>query len=105
MSIEVGAALLVVVVVVVVVTAGRRLVQRTRREKMEILWKLDGQEVVLGLSFGGQVHVISPRRGRLTVGHSGSSVVLSDEKDRLVFLEQIRWIEDPRTGTRFGDGW
>ena len=105
MSIDVGAALLVGVTVVFVLTAGRRLAQRTKRQKMEILSKLDGQEVVLGLSIGGQSQVIWPRRGLLTVGHTGSSVILSGEKDRLVFLEQIRWIEDPRTGTRFGDRW
>lgn len=94
-----------VALVVVAATLGRRLARGTKREKLEVLSRFDGRDVVLWLSFGGRVQGIVPRKGRLSVGDNGSSVVLAGEKDRLVFLEQIRWIEDPTTGTRYGDRW
>ena len=62
--------------------AGRQRVARDNREKMEVLSRLDGQEVILWLSSGGRVQTIVPRRGQLRVGDGGaSSVGLAGDKE------------------------
>ncbi len=105
-ALEIAAAAALVAVVVAAATAGWRSAKIKNSEKMDILSTFDGQDVILWLSLGGSVQTVVPRRGRLRVDDADrSSVVLIADEDRLVFLDQIRWIEDPRTGKRFGDRW
>jgi hypothetical protein len=105
-ALEIAAGVALVAVLVVAALGGRRLAKSSNRKKLEVLSALDGQDVILWLSFGGSVHAVVPRRGRLNMADGDrSSVVLVGDKDRLVFLDQIRWIEDPKTGNRFGDRW
>lgn len=105
-ALEIAAAAALVAVVVAAATVGWRSAKIKNSKKMDILSTFDGQDVILWLSFGGSVQTVVPRRGRLRVDDADrSSVVLIADEDRLVFLDQIRWIEDPRTGKRFGDRW
>jgi hypothetical protein len=93
---------------VLLVVFGRRGVGTSNRKKMQVLSGLDKQEVILGaIGRSGRSELIVPRRGQLQVDDTtGRTVVLTGErKDRLIFLEQIRWIEDPLTGMRHGGRW
>jgi len=90
-------------VVLLAVVFGRRIAGSTDSEKLRILSAFDGADVVLGVARGGQVEFIVAQRGRLHVDATDSKgVVLSG---RRIVLGQIRWIEDPHTGTRVGDRW
>ena len=93
-----------VIVLVLAAVYGRRLVAVTGTEKVTVLSRFEGQEVILGVS-GLVVHgqLVLERRGQLRVESDG--VVLSGEKERRVLLGQIRWLVDPRTGVRYGRGW
>ena len=102
MDLIVGGALTVAAVLAAVF--GRRLVANNNREKLQVLSALEGQEVLLGISgLGGHTQLIVQRKGRVHV--DGSSVVLSGARDRVIPLGQIRWVEDPLTGTRHGNRW
>lgn len=105
MELVVGAALGMAGVLLVVL--GRRGIASSNSEKMSVLSQLDGMEVILGLNGPRGRDLIVPRRGQLHVEDAaGRSVVLADEKkERVIHLGQIRWIEDPLTGTRHGGRW
>ena len=84
-----------------------RKVANENRKKMRVLSGLEGRDVILGVSRGfGRVEFIVPRQDQLRVEDAaGKSVVLAGEKQRRIILEQIRWIEDPLTGTRYDGPW
>lgn len=92
------------IVLVLAAVYGRRLVAVTRTEKLTVLSRFEGQDVILGVSgLGVHGQLVLERRGQLHVESDG--VVLSSEKERRVLLGQIRWLVDPRTGVRYGRGW
>lgn len=89
------------VIVGLVAVFGRRVLAATDRERLEVLRRLDGRVVTLGIG----TRFIVPQTGTLTVGDSRFSVTFRNGGRRAVPLADIRWVADAQTGDAIGGPW
>ena len=87
-------------IVAAAVKWGRKEVDRTYRDKRDVLRRLEGKYVTVGI---GTRFIVS-QTGKVVVTDDSFAVEFRDGTARLLPLADIRWIEDPN-GERVGGPW
>lgn len=81
--------------------AGRRSRPRVQQEQLEVLRRLEGRRVTLGIG----TRIIVPQTGTIELGSSDFSVTFVDTNRRAVPLADIRWVSEPDNGRTLGGPW
>ncbi len=96
----IAGVLALVLIVVAVIIWGRKAHAASNREKRDVLRRLEGEYVTLGIG----TRFVLARTGKVIATDDPLSVTFDDCGVRAVRLEDIRWIEGP-DGRRLGGRW